>query len=101
MNAMTKATRFREATRTVWRRSYETARTQPWWEQVAPAVDVLLADLRRFTDEDALQTEYWAAGDLPGETLRQHLAFALPPEHLLELEEACFWLRLRELCEGG
>ena len=99
---MSKANRLRDATRTVWRRSYETARARPQWEHAAPAVDALLADLRRLTSEDALQAAYWAPGDAPGETLRRQLSIDLQPDELLELEEACFWLRLRELCaEGG
>jgi len=101
MNTMSKARRFSEATRAVWRQSYETARSQPWWQQVVPAAEVLLADLRQFTSEDALQRHYWAPGDIPGETLRRHVTVALQLEQFLELEEACFWLRLRELCEDG
>lgn len=95
---MPKTRRFGEAARAVWRRSYETVRVQAWWEQAATAVDALLADLRQVTDEDALQEHYWASGDTPGEVLQRHLTIELQLAQLLELEEACFWLRLHELC---
>jgi hypothetical protein len=100
---MPKERHLRDATRSVWRRSYETCRNQPiaWWEQVTPAVDALLAELRQDTSETALMDRYWAVGDAPGATLHRHLPVALDPDVLLELEEACFWLRLRELCQDG
>jgi hypothetical protein len=64
-------------------------------------VAALMAELRQLPDEDALQDHYWAPGDIPGETLRRHVTIEMQPEHLLELEDACFWLRLRELCGDG
>jgi hypothetical protein len=98
---MSKAKHLREATRAVWRRSYECARAQSWWTQATPAVAALMAALRQLPSEDALHDRYWAPGDIPGETLRRHITTEVQPEHLLELEDACFWLRLRELCGGG
>lgn len=100
---MSKQGHLREITRTVWRRSYETCLSQPiaWWEQVGAAVDALLTELRRDATEDDLMDRYWAVGDAPGQTLRRHLAAGIDDDTVLELEEACFWLRLRELCAGG
>lgn len=96
-----KESRLREATRAVWRHGYEVCRGQPWWEAVQPAVEAVLASLRRFADEANLQEHYWAPGDAPGELLRRRVTAVLSPDELLELEEACFWLRLRELRGGG
>lgn len=100
---MPKATRLQEATRTVWRRSYEaySQHTPAWREVVAPATGALLAELRRLMTEAALQDLYWAPGDAPGLVLRRHLPPDTDPEQVLELEEASFWLRLRELCAEG
>ena len=100
---MSKETRLQQATRAVWRRSYETcrARTPAWWEVATPAVDALLKELRGLTSEAALQEFYWAPGDAPGTVLRRHLPPDMDPERALELEEASFWLRLRELCGDG
>lgn len=100
---MSKESRLHQATRAVWRRSYETcrARTPAWWEAVSLAVDALLQELRTLTTEAALQEFYWAPGDAPGAVLRRYLPPDTDPEQVLELEEACCWLRLRELCAEG
>lgn len=100
---MSKESRLHQATRAVWRRSYEAyrARTPAWREAVAPAVEALLDELRELASEAALQEFYWAAGDAPGAVLRRHLPPDTDPERVLELEEACCWLRLRELCAEG
>jgi hypothetical protein len=100
---MSKQGHLREITRTVWRRSYETCRARPiaWWEQVGAAVDALLTELRHDATEDALLDRYWEVGDAPGVTLHRYLPAGMDDDTVLELEEACLWLRLRELCADG
>lgn len=100
---MSKDQRWHQATRAVWRRSYEAcrARTPAWWAAVAPAVEALLEELRDVASETALEESYWAPGDAGGAVLRRHLPPDTEPARLLELEEACYWLRLRELCAEG
>jgi hypothetical protein len=97
---MSKELRWQQATRAVWRRGYEACRARPdtWWTVTAPAISELLAELRSLTNEAALHELYWAPGDSPGAILQRHLPPSTDPEQVLELEEACFWLRLRELC---
>jgi hypothetical protein len=94
---------LQQATRAIWRRSYEAwrARAPAWWEVVTPAVDALLDELRDLTSEAALQERYWAPGDAPGVVLCRHLPPDMDADLLLELEESCFWLRLRELGGDG
>ena len=100
---MSEETRLQQATRAVWRRGYEAYRacTPAWQEAVAPAINALLEELRDLASEAALQEYYWAPGDAPGVVLRRHLPPDADPGRVLELEEACFWLRLRELCAEG
>ena len=96
---MPKENRFREYTRSVWQRSYEAYERWPakWRDAAAPAVDALVAELRRCASEDELHARYWEAADWPSDVLRRHLPCDPGPEALLELEDACFWLRCREL----
>ncbi len=100
---MSKESRLQQATRTVWRRSYEAyrARSSAWRDSVNPAMGALLEELRTLTTQAALQEFYWSPGDAPGAVLRRYLPPDTDPERVLELEEACFWLRLRELCAEG
>jgi len=94
-----KENRFREYTRSVWQRSYEAYERWPakWRDAAAPAVDALVAELRRCATEEELHRYYWEPGDWPSDVLRRHLPCDPGPEALLELEDACFWLRCREL----
>lgn len=99
---MSKETRFREYTRSVWQRDYEVYLERPvdWLESVAPAVEALLRELRRCADEEELHARYWEPGDWPAQVLVRHLRSDPGPETLLEVEHAAFWLRYRELAEG-
>lgn len=96
---MPKENRFREYTRSVWQRSYEAYERWPakWRDAIGPAVDALVAELRRCAREDGLHTRYWEPGDWPSDVLRRHLPSNPGSEALLQLEDACFWLRCREL----
>ena len=96
---MSKQDRFREYTRSVWRQSYETCERWPADRRDAarPAVDALVVELRRCASEDELHARYWEPGDWPTEVLRRHLRSDPGQEALLELEDAAFWLRYREL----
>ena len=96
---MSKQDRFREYTRSVWRQSYEAYERWPAdrRDAVWAAVDALVVELRRCAGEDELYARYWEVGDWPAEVLRRHLRSDPGPETLLELEEAAFWLRHREL----
>jgi hypothetical protein len=96
---VSKQDRFKEYTRSVWRQSYEAYERWPAGRRDAarPAVDALVVELRRCASEDELQTRYWEPGDWPAEVLRRHLPWDPVSEALLELEEAAFWLRYREL----
>ena len=96
---MPKENRFREYTRSVWRKGYETYERWPAKQRhvATPALDALVAELGRCTSEEELHACYWEPGDWPADVLRQHLPSDPGPEALLELEDACFWLRLNEL----
>lgn len=99
---MSKETRFREYTRSVWQRDYEAYDRRPasWRGSVAPAIEALLGELRRCTDEASLHAAYWKPGDWPAQVLLRNLPSDPGPETLLELEHAAFWLRWQELAEG-
>jgi hypothetical protein len=99
---VSKESRFREYTRSVWQRDYEAYRQRPgdWRKSVTPAVEALLGELRRCADQESLHAAYWEPGDWPGQVLLRHLPSDSGPETLLELEHAAFWLRYRELAEG-
>jgi hypothetical protein len=94
-----KEDRFKQHTRSVWRRSYEAY--DRWSPQcraaVAPAIDALVAELRACTNEAELHARYWEVGDWPADVLRRHPPCDAGPEALLQLEDAAFWLRLQEL----
>jgi hypothetical protein len=94
-----KEDRFKEYTRSVWRQGYEACErwAAEWRATLAPAIDALVAELRRCASEDELHARYWEPGDWPSDVLRRHLPCDPGPEALLELEDACFWLRCREL----
>jgi len=94
-----KEDRFKQHTRSVWRQGYEAYERQPaeWRATLAPAVDALVAELRRCATEEELHRHYWEPGDWPSDVLRRHLPCDPGPETPLELEDACFWLRCREL----
>ena len=96
---MSKQDRFKEYTRSVWRRSYEAYERWPPGQRDAarPTVDALVVELRRCASEDELHACYWQSGDWPADCLRRHLRSDPGPEALLELEETAFWLRCREL----
>ena len=96
---MSKQDRFREYTRSVWRQSCEAYERWPAdrRDTVWAAVDALVVELRRCASEDELHARYWEPGDWPAEVLRRHLRSDPGQEALLELEEAAFWLRYREL----
>jgi hypothetical protein len=96
---VSKENRFREYTRAVWRQGYEAHERQPaeWRAGVTAAIDALVAELRTCASEEDLHTRYWEPGDWPADVLRRHLPRDPGPEVLLELEDACFWLRCREL----
>ena len=94
-----KEDRFKQHTRSVWRQGYEAYErwSGDWRDAIGPAVDALVAELRRCATEEELHRHYWEPGDWPSEVLRRHLPCDPGPEALLELEDACFWLRWREL----
>ena len=96
---MHKEDRFRQHTRSVWRQGYDARERQPanWRAAMAPAVDALVAELRDCGSEDELHARYWEPGDWSADVLRQHLPCDPGPEVLLELEDAAFWHRCREL----
>jgi hypothetical protein len=98
-----KESRFRAAALAVWERSHAEYAGWPPGERcgVQPAVQALLAELRRCDSEDQLQERYWELGDPLGKVLRERLPADFDDERLLTLEEACLWLRLRELRQGG
>lgn len=89
-------------TRAVWRRSYHNhlALQEDERHALASAVAALLEHLRSLQTEAALVAAYWEQGDPPGRVLKAHLPAGFDDEALLDLEEACFWMRLRELCCG-
>lgn len=99
---MCKETRFTRSTRALWREGYEAYERWPadWRALLAPAVGGLLTALRRCSGECELRRCYWEPGDWPASVLRRCLPVALGSEALLALEDACFWLRLRELVDG-
>ena len=94
-----KEDRFKEYTRSVWCQGYEAYERWPakWRDAIGPAVDALVAELRVCDSEEELHARYWEPGDWPSEVLRRRLPSDLEPEVLLGLEDACFWLRCREL----
>jgi hypothetical protein len=96
---VSKQDRFKEHTRSVWRRSYEAYERWPPGQRDAarPTVDALVVELRRCASEAELHACYWESGDWPAEVLRHRLPSDPGAETLLELEEAAFWLRYREL----
>ena len=96
---MHKEDRFKEYTRSVWCQGYEAYERWPakWRDVIGSAVDALVAELRRCASEDGLHARYWEPGDWPAYVLRRHLPCDPGPEALLELEDAAFWLRWREL----
>ena len=96
---MQREDRFKQHTRSVWRRSYEAYERWPaeWRAVLGPVIDALVAELRKYDSEDQLHARYWEPGDWPSEVLRRHLPSDPGPEALLELEDAAFWLRWREL----
>jgi hypothetical protein len=96
---VSKQDRFKEYTRSVWRQSYEAHERSPADRRDAarPAIDALVVELRRCASEEELHARYWEPGDWPAAVLRRHLRSDTGPEALLELEEAVFWLRYREL----
>ena len=96
---MQKEDRLKQHTRSVWQRSYETYGRWPaeWRAALAPAIDALVAELRRCGSADELHARYWEPGDWPAEVLLRHLPCDPGSEVLLGLEDACFWLRCREL----
>lgn len=96
---MSKEGRYHEYTRAVWWRDYETYERSPAERRnvAAPAIDALLAELRRCASEEELHRRYWEPGDWPADVLREHLPSDPGLEALLELEDAAFWLRYREL----
>jgi len=91
-----KEDRFRQHTRSVWRQGDERWPAE-WRAALAPAIDALVAELRSCASEEELHARYWEPGDWPSDVLRRHLPSDLEPEVLLGLEDACFWLRCREL----
>lgn len=99
---MSKETGFREYTRSVWREGFEAyqERCDSWRRQTAPAVDALLAELRRRADEESLHAAYWEPGDWPAQVLLRYLPSDPGPETLLELEHGAFCLRWLELAEA-
>jgi hypothetical protein len=99
---VSKQDRFKEYTRSVWRQSYEGYERWPAGRRdaVRSAVDALDVELRRCASEDELHACYWESGDWPAEMLRRHLRSDPGQEALLELEDAAFWLRYRELAES-
>jgi len=99
---VSKENRFREYTRSVWRQGFEAyqRRCDSWRRETAPAVEALLAELRRCASEAELHARYWEPGDWPAQVLLQHLPSDPEPETLLELEHAAFWLRCQELAEA-
>ncbi len=99
---MSKETRFRKYTRSVWQRDYEAYDRRPasWRESVAPAIEALLGELRRSTDGESLHAAYWEPGDWPAQVLLRHLPSHPELETLFELEHAAFWLRWQELAEA-
>jgi len=99
---MSKESRFCEYTRSVWRQGFEAYqhRCDVWWGETAPAVEGLLAELRRCADEESLHAAYWEPGDWPAQVLLRNLPPDPGPETLLELEHAAFWLRWLELVEA-
>ena len=101
---MSKESRFREYTRSVWCQGFEAyqQRCDTWRREAAPAVEVLLAELRSCADEEEeLHARYWEPGDWPAQVLLRHLPSDPGPEPLLELEHVAFWLRCQELAERG
>lgn len=96
---MHKEDRFKRHTRSVWRQGYEAYERWPaeWRAAIAPAIDALVTELRVCASEDDLHARYWEPGDQPADVLRRHLPCDPGPEALLELEDACFWLRWRDL----
>lgn len=99
---MSKESRFREHTRSVWRQGFEAyqRRCDSWREKAALAVEALLAELRRCASEEELHAQYWEPGDWPAKVLLRHLPSNPGPETLLELEHAAFWRRWLELAEA-
>jgi len=99
---VSKESHFREYTRSVWHRGFEAhqRRCDVWQGETAPAVEALLAELRRCASEESLHTAYWEPGDWPTHVLVRHLPSDPGPETLLELEHAAFWLRWQELAEA-
>ncbi len=98
---MSKESRFREHTRSVWRQGFEAyqGRCDSWQQEAAAAVEALLAELG-LCDEEELHARYWEPGDCPAKVLLQHWPSDPGPETLLELEHAAFWLRCQELAEA-
>ncbi len=96
---MSKQSRFQDAVRSVWERSYHAYDGWPEARRntATPAVDAQLAELREHGTEAELDVRYWETGDPLGETLRPHLPQEFDAETRLTLEEACLWMRLLEL----
>ena len=99
---MSKESRFHEYTRSVWYQGFEAyqERRDVWRREAAPAVEALLAELRRCADEQELHAHYWEPGDWPAHMLLRNLPSDAGGETLLELEHAAFWLRWLELAEA-
>ncbi len=99
---MSKESRFREYTRSVWHQGFEAhqRRCDIAQQETARAVETLLAELRRCGDEEELHARYWEPGDWPAQVLLRNLPSDPGPETLLELEHAAFWLRCQELAEA-
>lgn len=99
---MVKENRFHEYTVNTWREGFDALERapEPWHEQATRAVDALVEKLRRYGSEDELHNAYWRVGDWPAAVLLRHLIFNPGPDTVLELEDAAFWLRHRELAEG-
>jgi hypothetical protein len=98
---MSKESRFREYTRSVWRQGFEAHehRCDAWHRTAASAIEALLAELRGCANEEELHARYWEPGDWPAQVLLRHLPSDPGPETLLELEHVAFWLRCQELME--
>jgi hypothetical protein len=94
-----KEDRFKQHTRSVWGQGHEAYDRWPaeWRAAIAPVIDALVGELRACTNEDELHARYWELGDWPADVLRRHLPCDPGPEALLEIEDAAFWLRCREL----
>jgi hypothetical protein len=99
---VSKESRFREYTRSVWRQGFEAyqQRDDSWRRETEGAVEALLSELRSCADEEELHARYWEPDDWPAQALLRHLPSDPGPEALLELEHVAFWLRCQELGEA-